>query len=164
VARWGSSAAPRLRRGAGTYNRKEIHEPCIIFLRNASATTGDATTTATSCPSCAATLVELDRSGIHIDACLRCRGIRLDRGELDRLIERERDWQEPELDADFAAEMQGRGAPRAAGRDDDDEDEGGGMLGRRKADSAAASSMTCSTSAAEGGRRPAANRLVRIRP
>jgi hypothetical protein len=101
---------------------------------NASATTGDATTTATSCPSCAATLVELDRSGIHIDGCPRCRGFWLDRGELDRLIERERDWQEPELDADFVAEMRGRGAPRAAGRDDDDEDEdeGGGMLGRRK--------------------------------
>ncbi|MEZ4367846.1 MAG: zf-TFIIB domain-containing protein [Kofleriaceae bacterium] len=40
-----------------------------------------------NCPRCnAATLVQLDRAGIEIDRCVRCRGIWLDRGELDKLI------------------------------------------------------------------------------
>jgi Zn-finger nucleic acid-binding protein len=42
------------------------------------------------CPSCGGELVELDRSGVRIDACRQCRGVWLDRGELDRILERER--------------------------------------------------------------------------
>ena len=42
------------------------------------------------CPSCAGELVELDRSGVRIDACRNCRGVWLDRGELERILERER--------------------------------------------------------------------------
>lgn len=71
------------------------------------------------CPSCDALLVELERSGIHIDACPRCRGVWLDRGELDRIVERERAAGESELDADFIAEMRGRGSA-APPRDDDE--------------------------------------------
>ena len=41
------------------------------------------------CPNCAdATLVMTDRQGIEIDYCPQCRGVWLDRGELDKLIER----------------------------------------------------------------------------
>lgn len=40
------------------------------------------------CPNDAATLVMSERSGIEIDYCPQCRGIWLDRGELDKLIER----------------------------------------------------------------------------
>ncbi|MGM1029388.1 MAG: zf-TFIIB domain-containing protein [Actinomycetota bacterium] len=40
------------------------------------------------CPNDAATLVMSERSGIEIDYCPTCRGIWLDRGELDKLIER----------------------------------------------------------------------------
>ncbi|MGL6280259.1 MAG: zf-TFIIB domain-containing protein [Gaiella sp.] len=91
--------------------------------------------TTKQCPTCDAPLVELDRSGIHIDACPRCRGVWLDRGELDRIVERERRAAEPELDADFFAEMQGRGAgtrPADRSRDDrdDDRDERGGKRRR----------------------------------
>jgi Zn-finger nucleic acid-binding protein len=72
------------------------------------------------CPTCDAVLVQLDRSGIHIDACPRCRGIWLDRGELDRIVEEERRARETEIDADFIAEMRGRKpAPT-------DEERGGG--------------------------------------
>jgi len=40
-----------------------------------------------TCPRCeAAVLEEKDRDGITIDVCQRCRGIWLDRGELERLI------------------------------------------------------------------------------
>ena len=41
------------------------------------------------CPVCADTnLVMSERQGIEIDYCPQCRGIWLDRGELDKLIER----------------------------------------------------------------------------
>ena len=41
------------------------------------------------CPSCTDTaLVMSDRQGVEIDYCPQCRGVWLDRGELDKLIER----------------------------------------------------------------------------
>ncbi|MDO8278977.1 MAG: zf-TFIIB domain-containing protein [Burkholderiaceae bacterium] len=41
------------------------------------------------CPTCADTaLVMSDRQGVEIDYCPKCRGVWLDRGELDKLIER----------------------------------------------------------------------------
>ena len=40
------------------------------------------------CPSCGNRLVEVERSTILIDACQGCRGVWLDRGELDKIIER----------------------------------------------------------------------------
>lgn len=41
------------------------------------------------CPNCKETsLVMTDRQGIEIDYCPECRGVWLDRGELDKLIER----------------------------------------------------------------------------
>jgi Zn-finger nucleic acid-binding protein len=41
------------------------------------------------CPSCPdTTLVMTDRQGVEIDYCPACRGIWLDRGELDKLLER----------------------------------------------------------------------------
>nr|WP_232375906.1 zf-TFIIB domain-containing protein [Mesorhizobium comanense] len=40
------------------------------------------------CPHCRVDLVMADRQGVEIDYCPRCRGIWLDRGELDKIIER----------------------------------------------------------------------------
>ncbi len=41
------------------------------------------------CPTCSdTTLVMADRSGVEIDYCPICRGVWLDRGELDKIIER----------------------------------------------------------------------------
>ena len=41
------------------------------------------------CPNCPDTaLVMADRQGVEIDYCPQCRGVWLDRGELDKLIER----------------------------------------------------------------------------
>ena len=41
------------------------------------------------CPACPeSALVMTDRQGIEIDYCPACRGVWLDRGELDKLIER----------------------------------------------------------------------------
>lgn len=41
-----------------------------------------------NCPKCNVTLVMSDRQGIEIDYCPNCRGVWLDRGELDKIIER----------------------------------------------------------------------------
>lgn len=40
------------------------------------------------CPVCNVELRMTDRQGIEIDYCPQCRGVWLDRGELDKLIER----------------------------------------------------------------------------
>jgi Zn-finger nucleic acid-binding protein len=40
------------------------------------------------CPTDGATLVMSERGGIEIDYCPTCRGVWLDRGELDKIIER----------------------------------------------------------------------------
>jgi Zn-finger nucleic acid-binding protein len=40
------------------------------------------------CPTDQTTLVMAERSGIEIDYCPSCRGVWLDRGELDKIIER----------------------------------------------------------------------------
>ncbi len=45
------------------------------------------------CPTCPAVeLVISERSGIEIDYCPQCRGVWLDRGELDKIIERAGDF------------------------------------------------------------------------
>lgn len=41
-----------------------------------------------SCPVCNVALVMSDRQGVEIDYCPQCRGVWLDRGELDKIIER----------------------------------------------------------------------------
>lgn len=40
------------------------------------------------CPKCAIPLNMAERCGIEIDYCPQCRGVWLDRGELDKIIER----------------------------------------------------------------------------
>lgn len=60
-----------------------------------------------NCPVCPTTkLVMADRQGIEIDYCPQCRGVWLDRGELDKIIER----------------SQVAAAPRPYDDDDDDDD------------------------------------------
>ena len=40
------------------------------------------------CPVCRVDLVMSERQGVEIDYCPRCRGVWLDRGELDKILER----------------------------------------------------------------------------
>ncbi len=40
------------------------------------------------CPRCAVVLVMTERQGVEIDYCPKCRGIWLDRGEIEKIIER----------------------------------------------------------------------------
>jgi hypothetical protein len=45
-----------------------------------------------TCPKCHGTMRTYERNGVHVDQCPECRGIFLDRGELDRLIDAENAW------------------------------------------------------------------------
>ncbi len=45
-----------------------------------------------TCPKCHGTMRTYERNGVHVDQCTDCRGIFLDRGELDRLIDAENAW------------------------------------------------------------------------
>lgn len=47
-----------------------------------------------NCPACRAPLQLTERQGVEIDYCPQCRGIWLDRGELDKLIERSESYQD----------------------------------------------------------------------
>jgi Zn-finger nucleic acid-binding protein len=59
------------------------------------------------CPNCTTTpLVLAERQGIEIDYCPHCRGVWLDRGELDKLLER------------AAQGISQRGGPFPANRDE----------------------------------------------
>lgn len=42
------------------------------------------------CPTDGTVLRRIERSGVHVDACPSCRGVWLDRGELDKIVEHER--------------------------------------------------------------------------
>ena len=41
-----------------------------------------------NCPTCNVDLKMTERQGVEIDYCPQCRGVWLDRGELDKIIER----------------------------------------------------------------------------
>ena len=91
------------------------------------------------CPNDGSTLTMSERSGIEIDYCPECRGVWLDRGELDKLIERSAAWQTRTQPA-TAATNKSAGPPLAGpppaqsyrrDHDDDDDDRDRGY-GRRK--------------------------------
>ena len=44
------------------------------------------------CPKCQGTMRTYERNGVHVDQCTECRGIFLDRGELERLVDAENAW------------------------------------------------------------------------
>ena len=64
-----------------------------------------------------------DRQGVEIDYCPKCRGVWLDRGELDKIIER--NARSPYTD-------EPRGGDRDRDRDEDDYDERRGDGKRRR--------------------------------
>jgi Zn-finger nucleic acid-binding protein len=45
-----------------------------------------------TCPKCQAPMRQYERNGVTVDQCTECRGIFLDRGELDRLIDAEQSF------------------------------------------------------------------------
>ena len=74
-----------------------------------------------NCPRCETSqLHEKERDGVTIDLCRECRGIWLDRGELEKLIARSANA----IDQDAAAPRQ-RDRDRRRDGDDDDDRRGG---------------------------------------
>ncbi len=55
-----------------------------------------------TCPKCHGAMRTYERNGIHIDQCTECRGVFLDRGELEQLMDAE---------AAYSQAQQGRSAP-----------------------------------------------------
>ena len=99
------------------------------------------------CPIDNETLVMADRSGVEIDYCPKCRGVWLDRGELDKIIERgsaapaaapavarpreAAPVYQPEPDR-ARAPLDPRDAPRRSRDDDDDDDYRSGHKKKRR--------------------------------
>ena len=67
------------------------------------------------CPNDGTTLQMTDRQGVEIDYCPTCRGIWLDRGELDKILERSRATADryDDDDDDYRREPPRGEAPRA---------------------------------------------------
>ena len=42
------------------------------------------------CPNCQSGMQEINRNDVHVDVCTSCRGVWLDRGELEKLLGRVR--------------------------------------------------------------------------
>jgi Zn-finger nucleic acid-binding protein len=81
------------------------------------------------CPVCQIDLHMTERQGIEIDYCPQCRGVWLDRGELDKLLERSSADRPPAAPVDRPTYE--RRVPFEK-RWDDDEDERHGSRGRRR--------------------------------
>ncbi|HEU5157325.1 MAG TPA: zf-TFIIB domain-containing protein [Streptosporangiaceae bacterium] len=47
---------------------------------------------ALTCPKCHGQMRQYERHGVYVDQCTECRGIFLDRGELEQLIDAEARW------------------------------------------------------------------------
>ncbi|WP_084102191.1 zf-TFIIB domain-containing protein [Demequina sp. NBRC 110051] len=77
------------------------------------------------CPVDDATLMMSDRQGVEIDYCPQCRGVWLDRGELDKIIERSASHEAP-------AQQQRRVADDRSRRYDDSYRGDGQYYGKRK--------------------------------
>jgi Zn-finger nucleic acid-binding protein len=71
-------------------------------------------------PACQVDLVMSERQGVEIDYCPRCRGVWLDRGELDKILERSvADFAPPQQQAPFPERSH---APPPEYRHDDERD------------------------------------------
>jgi Zn-finger nucleic acid-binding protein len=78
------------------------------------------------CPNCEETLVMTERQGVEIDYCPKCRGVWLDKGELDKIIEKSTSAQSSQ---DFKSNQDKK---RRQYDDDDDDEEGGGFFNRNR--------------------------------
>jgi len=70
------------------------------------------------CPACKVDLVMSERQSVEIDYCPKCRGVWLDRGELDKIIERAVTQEAPQQQQ--PQQVRSAPPPREHYRDDDD--------------------------------------------
>ena len=76
------------------------------------------------CPNCDETLVMTERQGVEIDYCPKCRGVWLDKGELDKIIEKSQ--------GDLHTQNRNDDRFNRLGDDDDDYDNGRRGANRRR--------------------------------
>jgi len=77
-----------------------------------------------TCPKCQGEMRTYERNGIHVDQCTECRGLFLDRGELEHLVQAE---------GSFYGGGGGESEPRRhEHRDDDSYSHGGKHYKKRK--------------------------------
>jgi Zn-finger nucleic acid-binding protein len=62
--------------------------------------------TALTCPKCHGDMRQYERSGVHVDQCTECRGVFLDRGELEGLVDAELRWAQTSVPAPAASPQQ----------------------------------------------------------
>lgn len=79
------------------------------------------------CPSCEELLVMAERQGVEIDYCPKCRGVWLDKGELDKIIEKS-----AAAEASQGLKQNEQKRKQQDDDDDDDDDEGGFFNRNRK--------------------------------
>ncbi len=65
------------------------------------------------CPQCIEELKIAERQGIEIDYCPKCRGVWLDRGELDKIIERSMESMAPGRSSHVSGPSPGQAPPAA---------------------------------------------------
>ena len=75
------------------------------------------------CPNCRVELKMTDRQGVEVDYCPQCRGVWLDRGELDKIIERSASITPPSGQYEPYREPQYREPVQNWGREWDDDDD-----------------------------------------
>jgi Zn-finger nucleic acid-binding protein len=74
-------------------------------------------TQALTCPKCGGQMRSYERNGVTVDQCTECRGIFLDRGELERLVDAENSHYERE----YSDRDRDRGYEDRPPRDRDDD-------------------------------------------
>lgn len=80
-----------------------------------------------NCPVCQGAMHEVNKQGVLIDTCTQCRGVWLDRGELEKLASMVGDFNQPHPRSGFLGTgpmpMTAAPPPRAYRHDDDDDDD-----------------------------------------
>jgi uncharacterized protein len=79
------------------------------------------------CPNCEEILVMTERQGVEIDYCPKYRGVWLDKGELDKIIERSASVQSSQ-------NLKSNEEKKRKQIDDDDDDDEGGFFNRGRKD------------------------------
>ena len=84
-----------------------------------------------TCPKCRGTMSSYERSGVVVDQCNECRGVFLDRGELERLLDLaggtvaptpDPQWQSPQPDRSWRQQQPQAAAWQGGSRHDWDDD------------------------------------------
>jgi len=89
-------------------------------------------TTDLICPKCQGAMRSYERSGITVDQCADCRGIFLDRGELEHLVDAEQSWQQREPSQRERQRDREIPFPTTFGDGDDDDDRYRGQGDRKR--------------------------------